>query len=742
MVRLFPNVRSLRDVLGTAGMQGDKYKASLDRIMHATDGHGAAADAFAKIQDTFAFKLKKIRAEIDVLGVRIGMVLIPALEWVGRAFSKMVHIVEGVVKFFQNHQTTWELTASIIGGLLLGALVAILPVLILVAATMTEAAIAAAIAAAPFIAIGLAIGAVIFVIVEVIKHWNDIKRVIEEVAKAVWKAITDAWDEVWKATSHVLGAVEKEVLKIWHSIERVTQQVWDSILGFFKKWWPLLLVVFAFPIAVLLAVWNRFHTQITAVAHAVWGAIRSFLEGLWHSLSSTAQSVFNALGAALSACWSAIRAVAGAAWQLIKATIIKPIEDAWHRVVAVADAIGTALSGAFTSALGVIRGLLGSFVSFGADVIHGIVSGIKGAGSAIGGAIGDLLGGALSAAKSFIGAHSPSRLFHHQIGVPIGQGMANGIASMASHVAAAAVRLTKAAHAAAQHAATQNLAESKRQARYLIADAVLVERQQLAGIKAHAAAVHQAIGSMQADIAGLHKDRDTLADLVEKGVGSGLGNAVTVFTDLTHASRQAVTPVKDLMAVLQQQLGQATAFGDKIKTLTGQGASKDLIEQIASAGSVTGGALADGLLAGGPDAVKAISKVMGQVADAGKTAGDTVAGAYYDNGIASMQHLVDGMQAKETALQREVARVQAILGKLTAARVAVDRATTVRGVNAAIHTAQAATHLGAQGAPHHTAHQAVHVHVHVDGKTVHQAVMHGTTAVLSQLQHVAANGRR
>ena len=746
MVRLFPNVRSLRDVFGTAGLQGEKYKASLERIMHATDGTGAASQAFAKIQETFAFKLKAVRAEAEVLGVKLGMVLIPILEGLGRAFMAVYHTVERVVGFFQAHQTTWEFTASIIGGVLLAALWAILPPLIMIAASMTAAAVSALVVAAPFIAIGVAIGAVIFVIVEAIKHWRDIRDVIVDVAKAVWSAVSGAWHKVASFTSTVLASVGKEVAKIWHSIEHVTHEVWDAILGWFKKWWPLLLVVFAAPIAVLLAAWNRFHTQIMAVAHAVWGAIRSFLEGLWKGLSSTATSVFTALGSALGAIWGAIRAVAGAAWQLIKATIITPIEDAWHRVVAVADFIGKALSGAFTSALAAIRGLLGSFVSFGADVIHGIVNGITSAGGAILSTIKGLLGGALSGAKAFILGGSPSRLFHEKIGVPIGQGIANGIASMAPHVTAAALRLVRAAHTASQnaakHAAAQNLALSKQHARYLIADAVLVQKQQLASMKAHAAAVHQAVASMQADITGMRKDRDTLADLVEKGVGSGLGNAVTVFTNLTHASRQAITPVKDLMAVLQAQLGQANAFGDKIKTLTQQGASKDLIEQIATAGSVTGGALADGLLAGGPDAVKAISKVMGQIADAGKTAGDTVAGAYYDKGIASMQHLVDGMQAKESALAREVARVQAILGKLTAARVAVDRATTVRGVAAAVHTAQAATHLGARGPVHGTAHQAVHVHVHVDGKTVHQAVVHGTTAVLSQLHHVAANGRR
>ena len=71
----------------------------------------------------------------------------------------------------------------------------------------------------------------------------------------------------------------------------------------------------------------------------------------------------------------------------------------------------------------------GRMVSIGSQIVHGIISGITGSIGKVGSAI---LGGvkdAISGVKSFLGIHSPSRLFRDQIGRNIGLGLAQGISN-------------------------------------------------------------------------------------------------------------------------------------------------------------------------------------------------------------------------------------------------------------------------------------------------------------------------
>jgi hypothetical protein len=79
--------------------------------------------------------------------------------------------------------------------------------------------------------------------------------------------------------------------------------------------------------------------------------------------------------------------------------------------------------------------------------------------------------------------------------------------------------------------------------------------------------------------------------------------------------------------------------------------------------------MAAGLLAKGPDAVLSVSKLMGQIAEAGRVAADAIAGQYYDQGISSVQHLIDGMKSKEVLLQAQVARIADIMLNLNKGQI-------------------------------------------------------------------------
>ncbi len=73
---LFPNVRALTDVLGSAVAQGDTYVDVLERTNNAS---GLTAEAFAEMERTSGFATKQMKASLEILAITIGSVVAPVL---------------------------------------------------------------------------------------------------------------------------------------------------------------------------------------------------------------------------------------------------------------------------------------------------------------------------------------------------------------------------------------------------------------------------------------------------------------------------------------------------------------------------------------------------------------------------------------------------------------------------------------------------------------------------------------
>lgn len=109
------------------------------------------------------------------------------------------------------------------------------------------------------------------------------------------------------------------------------------------------------------------------------------------------------------------------------------------------------LIGSVASAIGniastIVNGLMslpGQLVSIGSQIIQGLVNGIMSGVSSVVSAIGNVVSSAVSAAKNFLGIHSPSRVFRDQVGLMITRGMAQGISKGEKEVLRVADRLNE-----------------------------------------------------------------------------------------------------------------------------------------------------------------------------------------------------------------------------------------------------------------------------------------------------------
>ncbi|WP_224133449.1 tape measure protein [Leuconostoc gasicomitatum] len=130
--------------------------------------------------------------------------------------------------------------------------------------------------------------------------------------------------------------------------------------------------------------------------------------------------------------------------------IVSAVSSAMNNVV-------SAVSNGIHSAISAVKNVAGSLVSAGRDFVMGFVNGIKGAVGAAADAAASMAKSAMSAAKKFLGIHSPSRLMRDEVGYYVGAGMAVGINNSASLVSDSAVNMAQDAYASASNISAPTL---------------------------------------------------------------------------------------------------------------------------------------------------------------------------------------------------------------------------------------------------------------------------------------------
>lgn len=496
---------------------GGRSSATIQELLHEydrlkskypalTEGTKNFADSWAKTQQTFKFQTHQLGVELETLGVKIGLKLIP---WVRKAAEWLDRFGQYAMK----HKGAFEVLAGVIGGVLLVAIGAYV-------VAMAQAAVATIAATWEILLIIAAVALVAVGVYELVKHWDKVWGWIKSTASGVWQHIVDGWHgfeaAVVRLWSRITGWVHREwdalgawfssawhkvtdpIVRAWRWVESVTATVWGGIKAFFTKWWPLLLVIFAFPLAVLIAAWNHFHQAVFDVAKRVWGAVSGWLAKEWGKISDTARTVWgwvqrhinepleragskvrqdaSRAWSDLTGWWHRTETSAKQVWDRVFTRVTAPVRHAWQDVRTVGSWIKRDLTGEFHKAEQELAGVGSWFEGIGQAIVHGIVHGITSVGSEVGNTLNNLANSALQSAKNFLGVNSPSRLFRDEVGHPIGEGIAVGVtASTGLAVKAAQAQVSevhKAGLAAARRASSFSGAKVTGQVATLISHSV------------------------------------------------------------------------------------------------------------------------------------------------------------------------------------------------------------------------------------------------------------------------------
>lgn len=387
-------------------LSGSHMKAFTDNVASVTSAVKAGGNSimgWSDVQGNFNFKMAQAGAALEVVGIKIGMALLPGLskmldsiiplivqlsDWetkthgvenalgaLGNGIQNVVTVGAGIVSFFQHNQVA-------MAGLQ-GALVAVGAIATMVfvewAVTAGIAALATLALAWPILLAGAVVAVVVGGIILAVQHWGDITKWLSGVWGAfsgwfmgvlgtigafftgVWSAMSSLFVGVWNGiVSFAKGAVVN-LLNTWNGLKAGAQAAWGATGA----------AIHTAVSAVVTWVGNAWHTAVSTVVGwfswlydhnyywklavdgikivvtdittwvpRAWKAATSYVTDRWNELKNTASSVWNAITSTIRAVVSPVVDWVKNAWS----TSSKYVGDRWHELQNTAGSVWSAIS--------------------------------------------------------------------------------------------------------------------------------------------------------------------------------------------------------------------------------------------------------------------------------------------------------------------------------------------------------------------------------------------------------------
>lgn len=244
--------------------------------------------------------------------------------------------------------------------------------------------------------------------------WNVIKTVATTIfggLQSFWQKhgeqITEALVNVWNIIKNVLTAV-------WTIISTIARTIFNGLKAFWDTWgntiltaisgvWEVIKAVFSTAFNVIADLFAVFAALFSGDWGALWENVKQLVSdifgGIVNIVSTILSAVWNVISSIFTTIWNFISGVAQNIWSAVTTAFTNILTGITTTVTNIKDAI---VNG-FTAAIDWIKSLPAQAIQWGADIINGIVDGIKGAI----GAVGDAVSGVANKIKSFLGFSEP-----------------------------------------------------------------------------------------------------------------------------------------------------------------------------------------------------------------------------------------------------------------------------------------------------------------------------------------------
>ena len=357
---------------GKEGMSGlisllnltqEEYDALTASMNNCT---GVAGETAAVMQDNLQSKVEQLGGALESLAIKLSEYVIPFL-------TGLVEKITAAVDAFTNMNPMVQKAVLVIGGILavagpilivvgkiitaVGTIMTIIPKLgaAINAVKTAMLALNTTMLANPIFLIIAAITALVAAFIylwntneDFRKFWIDLWENIKEVAIAVWTAIREFFVSAWEAISNA------------------AQTIWNGIKKFFSALWEGIKTIFTTVLNVISTIVTTYFNIYKTIITTVFNAIKTVIT-----------TVLNAIKTVIITVWNTIKTIFTTVLNTIKSVVSGAFNAMWNGIKNTISGIVNTIKTGFNNAVSFVKNLASSAFQWGADIIQGIVNGIK-----------------------------------------------------------------------------------------------------------------------------------------------------------------------------------------------------------------------------------------------------------------------------------------------------------------------------------------------------------------------------
>ena len=207
--------------------------------------------------------------------------------------------------------------------------------------------------------------------------FNAIYTVVSTVFQTIYNTIMTVWNSIYETIAPLLDAFKYLFETIFQAIHIIISNVMDWISEKISAIWN---AIVSFLTPILEGIKNTFTTiwnAIKSVIDTVLGAIQSVITSVWNAIYGFLSPILNSIKSVVSSVWDSISSKISSIMSTIKSTISSIWDNIKSAVSTKVSGVKTAIQDGFQAAVDWIKGLASDAWNWGADIISGIIDGIK-----------------------------------------------------------------------------------------------------------------------------------------------------------------------------------------------------------------------------------------------------------------------------------------------------------------------------------------------------------------------------
>lgn len=397
-------------------------EGDIEKLSGAIDNCSGAAQSMADtMNNNLEGQLTILKSQLQELAISFGEILLPAVKKIVGWVQGFIDVLNSLPDGVKETIVTVALIAAALGPVLIiigkiitavGTIMTIVPKVagVIKAVQGAFAALNATMLANPIVLIIAAIAALVAAFIylwntneEFRQFWIDLWEDIKEIAVAVWEGLKEFFSAAWEAIrataetvwnalagfftglwegirntfTTVVNAISSFLSTAWNAIQTVATTVWTAISTFFSTIWNGIKTVVTTVVTAistfLTIAWNTIKTAITTVLNA----IKTVFSTVWNAIKNVVTTVINGIKNTITTVWNGIKNTVATVVNAIKTTVSTAFSAMWNGIKNTISGIYNTIKNGFTNAVNFIKNLASSAFSWGADIINGIVNGIK-----------------------------------------------------------------------------------------------------------------------------------------------------------------------------------------------------------------------------------------------------------------------------------------------------------------------------------------------------------------------------